>query len=198
MASLLERQSRYQADRSMGCAVSTASYESPPPGFHHSQPATPENGLHYQSRTLPRPRRNRAAPSPAPSAHNPASSRRQMVSSAVSDYLKSLNSMTRSIVLEKEFVEERHAGEWPVMDETLQEEVVDEHFMPPDVHAHYGTLPRSRSRRSVSSRASSRYGDQDDVQLLRNRGSVSLFVLSIILCCGPHYVLFMHTNRSCC
>ena len=92
-------------------------------------------------------------------------------------------------------MEERHAGEWPVMDETLQEEVVDEHFMPPDVHAHYGTLPRSRSRRSVSSRASSRYGDQDDVQLLRNRGSVSLFVLSIMLWVHIMYYSCIQTDR---
>jgi hypothetical protein len=81
-----------------------------------------------------------------------------MVCSRVADYLKSLNSMTRSIVLETEIVEERHAGEWPAMDETLQEEVVDEHFMPPDVHAHYGTLPRSSRRGSLVSR-SSRNGD---------------------------------------
>ena len=95
----------------------------------------------YQSLTLQRPpqqRRSNGAP-----AANP---RRQLVSSRVSDYLKSLNSMTRSIVLEKEYVEERHASEWRRMDEALQEEVVDDYFMPPDVHAHYGTLPRSHGR----------------------------------------------------
>lgn len=119
-----------------------------------------------------------------------------MVSSAVSDYLKSLNSMTRSIVLEREFVEERHAGEWPVMDETLQEEVVDEHFMPPDVHAHYGTLPQSR-RASIASRASRR-GDleqgshNDELMLQRNRVEVSHIVnqQSIIDCLVFNLLLF--------
>ena len=73
-----------------------------------------------------------------------------MVSNAVSDYLKSLNSMTRSIVLEKECVEERHGGEWNAMDEVLQEEVVDDHFMPRDVRAQYGSnlpLQKVLSRR---------------------------------------------------
>lgn len=101
----------------------------------------------YHSRTLPRPRRSHGVS--AASSVGPASTRRQIVSSRVSDYLKSLNSMTRSIVLEKEYVEERHGEEWPVMDETLQEDVVDDYFMPADVHAHYGTLPRSR-RSSIS------------------------------------------------
>lgn len=177
MASLLERQLRnHQSGRSVGCAISTTSYESPSPALQSSfsQPVSAESGTHYQFRTLPRQRRNRVEPTPSVgSTHNPSNARRQMVSSAVSDYLKSLNSMTRSIVLEREFVEERHAGEWPVMDETLQEEVVDEHFMPPDVHAHYGTLPQSR-RASIASRASRR-GDleqgshNDELMLQRNR-----------------------------
>ena len=128
----------------------STNYDSSSPGLHSlSQPAFPADvaGTHYQSRTLPRPRRNGHAvvsPTVSAAAHVPAGFRRRIVSSRVSDYLKSLNSMTRSIVLEKEYVEERHAGQWPAMDETLQEEVVDEHFMPADVHAHYGTLPRSR------------------------------------------------------
>ena len=147
MSSVLDRQSRYQSGpHAMGCIVST--YDgSPAVSSSLSQPAsaTEFGGAHDRSLTLPR-QRHGPATSPVPAASR---SRRQIVSSRVSDYLKSLNSMTRSIVLEKEYVEERHAGEWPVMDETLQEEVVDDYFMPPDVHAHYGTLPPSR-RSSLS------------------------------------------------
>ena len=142
MTSPLERQSRYQGGYAIG---STASYDSSSAALHPSlsQPATSPDcrETHYPSRTLPRPRRSRGVT--PKSTHDPATSRRQMVSTRVSDYLKSLNSMTRSIVLEKEYVEEKHAGEWIAMDETLQEEVVDDYFMPADVHAHYGTLPRT-------------------------------------------------------
>lgn len=135
--------------------------------------------VQYPFRTLPRQRQNSnlvAPAAPLAPSYDPSNARRQHVSNTVADYLKSLNSMTRSIVLEKEFVEEKHAGEWPTMDETEQEEVVDEHFMPPNVHAHYGTLPRSRP----ASRASS-YGDPDqamhhDEFLLRNRPRVSFSV----------------------
>lgn len=95
------------------------------------------------------------------------------MSNTVADYLKSLNSMTRSIVLEKEFVEEKHAGEWPSMDETEQEEVVDEHFMPMNVHAHYGTLPRSRPVSRASSHGDPEQARHHDEALLRNRPRVS-------------------------
>ena len=176
MATLLDRPSPYQSARAMGCVVSTTSFERPSLGPHSSlsQPAECV-GTHCETRTLPRPRRNRLAPTAsvggATRGHHPSSARRQMVSSRVADYLKSLNSMTRSIVLETEIVEEKHAGEWPAMDETLQEEVVDEHFMPPDVHAHYGTLPRSR-RGSVASRTSHN-GD------LESQSSIELHMVSL-------------------
>ena len=161
MSTLLERQARYQAGPSP-MLESPSSHDSSHLHSSFSQPATAEYDMHCCSRTLPRPRQNRklTAPHSTPQAANgspscnPASprrqlvssaasapvlpSRRQLVSNAVSDYLKSLNSMTRSIVLEKECVEERHEGEWSAMDEILQEEVVDDHFMPSDVRAHYG------------------------------------------------------------
>lgn len=130
-----------------GRAMDPTRYDGASAGFHLSSMSQPDpavnfGAIQYQSRTLPRPPRPRGGIAPPPTAA--CNSRRRVVSSRVSDYLKSLNSMTRSIVLEKEYVEERHAGEWQRMDETLQEEVVDDYFMPPDVHAHYGTLPRSR------------------------------------------------------
>ena len=162
MANLLQRQSSYR---------STYEHSS------LSQPAAEcSRGIQYQFRTLPRQRPNHNQVVPAASvalSYDPSNARRQLVSNTVADYLKSLNSMTRSIVLEKEFVEEKHAGEWPSMDETEQEEVVDEHFMPMNVHAHYGTLPRSRP----ASRASS-HGDPEhhDEALLRNRPRVSFSV----------------------
>lgn len=186
--SLLERQSRYQAGHSGLGGLSRAS-------FHHSlsQPAAAaDNGAPYQSRTLPRQRhRNGSAPPAKSGAHNPSSARRQLVSSAVSDYLKSLNSMTRSIVLEREFVEEKHGGEWTAMDEILREEAVNEHFMPSDVRAHYNGDPRPRPppvtstayargvRLSSPSRQSERehreQGEARENTLLpRNRGLVRL------------------------
>lgn len=148
-----------------------------------SQPAEcGDRSTQCQFRTLPRQRRNntRVAPAaPVGLPHNPASARRQMVSSTVSDYLKSLNSMTRSIVLEKELVEEKHAREWRIMDEAQQEEVVDEHFMPPDVHAHYGTLPRSRPASRGSSHGGLEQAGHHDELLLRNRTTVSFRVNTI-------------------
>lgn len=69
---------------------------------------------------------------------DPSQARRKMVSSAVQDYLKScLNSMARSIVLEKETVEHEHQKDWAVMNSAKREEVVDEHFIPCGVRAHY-------------------------------------------------------------
>ena len=139
MSTVMERQSRYRQMMDPG------SYDGQSAGLHLSSMSQPDPSVNfgatpYQSCTLPRPSRPRGGV-PATAA---SGSRRQILSNRVSDYLKSLNSMTRSIVLEKEYVEERHAGEWQCMDETLQEDVVDDYFMPLDVHAHYGTLPRSR------------------------------------------------------
>lgn len=184
--SLLERQSRYQAGPVPG-GLSRAS-------FHHSlsQPAAAaDNGAPYQSRTLPRQRHRNNSTSPAKSGvQSLASARRQMVTTAVSDYLKSLNSMTRSIVLEREFVEEKHGGEWTAMDEVLREEAVNEHFMPSDVRAHYGSGPRPRPppvtttaygrevRVSSPSRQSEREHREQEARentpLPRNRGPVRL------------------------
>ena len=74
----------------------------------------------------------------APPSSDPSQARRKMVSSAVQDYLKScLNSMARSIVLEKETVEHEHQKDWAVMNSAKREEVVDEHFIPCGVRAHY-------------------------------------------------------------
>lgn len=187
--SLLERQSRYQAGSVLG-GLSRGS-------FHHSlsQPAAAaDNGAPYQSRTLPRQRHRNNSTSPAKSGvQSLASARRQMVSTAVSDYLKSLNSMTRSIVLEREFVEEKHGGEWTAMNEVLREEAVNEHFMPSDVRAHYGGGSRPRPppapvtttaydrevRVSSPSRQSEReHREQgeawENTSLPRNRGPVRL------------------------
>ena len=151
----MERQSRYRP------MIDPGSYDGPPVGLHLSSMSQPDPSVNfgatpYQSRTLPRPSRpHGGVPTTAASG-----SRRQILSNRVSDYLKSLNSMTRSIVLEKEYVEERHAGEWQCMDETLQEDVVDDYFMPLDVHAHYGTLPRSRREPRSPSAASTSSHDQ--------------------------------------
>lgn len=159
MANLLHRQLSYR-----------------PPSYEHSSLSQPAE---YDRSTLPRQRRNNTLVAPAAPVgltHNPASARRQILSSTVADYLKSLNSMTRSIVLEKECVEEKHASDWGIMDEAQQEEVVDEHFMPPDVHAHYGTLPRSRPASRGSSRGGLEQAGHHDEVLLRNRTTVSLRV----------------------
>lgn len=182
MASLLER---HQPGHSGLGGLSRAS-------FHHSlsQPAAAtDNGTPYQSRTLPRQRHrnNSGPPDKGGVPHNLASARRKMVSSAVSDYLKSLNSMTRSIVLEREFVEEKHGGEWTAMDETLREEAVNEHFMPSDVRAHYdgGVRPppvastaygRGVRLSSPSQQSEREYREQQREKTLipRNRGPVRL------------------------
>ena len=63
--------------------------------------------------------------------------RRKVVNSAVQDYLKSLNSMTRSIVLETESVEKEHKCEWTDMNNAKKEEMMDRHFIPDDVRMHY-------------------------------------------------------------
>ena len=62
---------------------------------------------------------------------------RKQVNNALQDYLKSLNSMTRSIVLETETVEKEHQCEWKKMDDAKREEVVNDHFIPADIRFHY-------------------------------------------------------------
>lgn len=78
------------------------------------------------------------------------------VNSALQDYLKSLNSMTRSIVLETESVEKEHQCEWKKMDHAAREEVVNDHFVPADIRFRYDFDfgERSVSRCSLTSCAS--------------------------------------------
>ena len=81
--------------------------------------------------SLPRPRPNTGGPASLSHA------RRKIVNSALQDYLKSLNSMTRSIVLETETVEKEHKYNWTTLDEARKEDLVNDHFMPADVRLHY-------------------------------------------------------------
>lgn len=93
----------------------------------------------YSSNSLPRRdarNRHHLHEARAPSA-DLAHARRKLVSSAVQDYLKSLNAMTRSIVLEKETLEEDHAQNWSSMNVTKREEIEDEHFVPSGVRERY-------------------------------------------------------------
>ena len=184
----MERQPRYQSGRPPMTDPGNG-YDGSPAGLHLSTMSQPDPSMSvgatpYRSLTLPRPFRPRG--SGATASTTTGSRSRQLLSSRVSDYLKSLNSMTRSIVLEKEYVEGRHAGEWQSMDETLQEDVVDDYFMPLDVHAHYGTLPRSRrSYREPRSPSAVSISSQDQRFSFRNarvpvslatRGAVSIAV----------------------
>ena len=59
------------------------------------------------------------------------------MNSAVQDYLKSLNAMTRSIVLETETVEKENKCEWTQLDVAKKEDLVNDHFMPIDVRRQY-------------------------------------------------------------
>lgn len=60
-----------------------------------------------------------------------------MVNSALQDYLKSLNSMTRSIVLETETVEKENQCNWTKLDTAKKEDLVNDHFMPAGVRMQY-------------------------------------------------------------
>ena len=71
----------------------------------------------------------------APPGHVQA--RRKVVNTAVQDYLKSLNSIARSIVLEKETVEKEHNFDWSLMNDSSRDEVVNEHFVPTEVRSQY-------------------------------------------------------------
>lgn len=53
------------------------------------------------------------------------------------DYLKSLNSMTRSIVLETETLAHEHHRDWDDMNDARREEVVNNHFIPTGVRVQY-------------------------------------------------------------
>lgn len=59
------------------------------------------------------------------------------MNSAIQDYLKSLNAMTRSIVLETETVEKENQCNWKKMDSAKKDDLVNNHFMPADVRMQY-------------------------------------------------------------
>lgn len=67
----------------------------------------------------------------------PTLQNRSIVSSAVQEYLKSLNFMTRTIVLETETVEKEHRERWTHLDQSKREELVNEHFIPSEVRVQY-------------------------------------------------------------
>lgn len=93
---------------------------------------------------MPRPKRNAGQPAP----------RRKAVNSALQGYFKSLNSMARCIVLEKETVEREHECSWRNMDDAAKEEAVNEHFIPQDIRIQYTfdfPIDRSVSRSSYCS-----------------------------------------------
>ena len=83
--------------------------------------------------SLPRPGQRQSENAPS----NLTQARRKLVNSAIQDYLKSLNAMTRSIVLETETVEKENHGKWKKMDSTSKDNLVDDHFMPVDVRMQY-------------------------------------------------------------
>lgn len=63
--------------------------------------------------------------------------RRKAVNTALQGYFKSLNSMARSIVLETETVEKEHQCQWKLLNNATKEEVVNDHFIPPDIRLQY-------------------------------------------------------------
>ena len=100
--------------------------------------------------------------------------RRKIVNSALQDYLKSLNAMTRSIVLETETVEKENQCNWTKLDTAKKEDLVNDHFMPAGVRMQYD-YERSASCCSFntsweegSACYSSSYGD-DSNSVMENR-----------------------------
>ena len=98
-------------------------------------------------------------------AHNTSDSssltqaRRQIVNSALQDYLKSLNAMTRSIVMETETVEKENKRNWTDMDNAKKEDLVNDHFVPAGVRMHYSyEQERASSCCSFSSGRSTGHG----------------------------------------
>lgn len=83
-----------------------------------------------------------------------------MVNSALQDYLKSLNSMTRSIVLETETVEKENKYNWTQLDVAKKEDLVNDHFMPAGVRMLYDS-ERAASCCSFSSGVSLEPAGQD-------------------------------------
>lgn len=81
--------------------------------------------------SLPRQKPNTSGPTTLSHA------RRKLVNSALQDYLKSLNSMTRSIVLETETVEKENKYNWKKLDVAKKEDLVNDHFVPAEVRMQY-------------------------------------------------------------
>ena len=99
--------------------------------------------------TMRRVRSARPAPAVTPSQLN---ERRNHVSGAVQEYLKSLNAMTRSIVLETATVEKENEDRWTGLNESLKQEIMDDHFIPSGVRFNYevGNWRRKPSQAFIS------------------------------------------------
>lgn len=83
---------------------------------------------------------NNSLPRQRPTGNTPnnlSHARRKLVNSAIQDYLKSLNAMTRSIVLETETVEKENECNWTKLDSARKEDIVNDHFMPAGVRMQY-------------------------------------------------------------
>ena len=114
--------------------------------------------------SLPRPRKgNKDGPCNLPQA------RRKLVNDALQDYLKSLNAMTRSIVLETESVEKEHHGDWKEMDPAKKEDLVNDHFMPTGVRLQYEAERSSSCCSFSSTRSFGRLSSREDILMPQNR-----------------------------
>ena len=86
--------------------------------------------------------------------------------SLLQEYFKSTNALTRSIMLEKSTVENKHGHSWTVLSDSRRDEIVNNHFVPSDVREQYtsgGLVPRNRSlcsRLSDYSQESSVYDEE--------------------------------------
>ena len=88
-------------------------------------------------------------------AHGSGSSKfsqasRELVNDTLQNYLKSLNAMARTIVLETETVEKEHNCDWKKIDAARKEDIVNKHFVPCEVRQRYGAQ-RASSSCSVTS-----------------------------------------------
>ena len=105
-------------------------------GLSYSGPPTsPLHHSHRDAHSLSQPAAMNPLPLPPRSwqAPDPKQARRRIVQ----DYLKSLNSMTRCIVLETETLEHSHLRDWRGMNDAKKEEVVNDHFIPTGVRRQY-------------------------------------------------------------
>jgi len=92
---------------------------------HAGQLGLSQHILSPRHGTLPRPR------------EHTTQVRRKAVNSAVQDYLMSLNSIARSIVLETKTVEKEHNTDWSAMNDSSREDIVNEHFVPTGIRSQY-------------------------------------------------------------